>query len=541
MGAVGDDGFGGHACEGAFDAVAFGAWVGDEEAVVLEGGVEGALLEDAPPHVGEVVGDGFQCFGGGVRGLGIGFTVDGVEGGGELGEGGVGFSGGEVGDDFGFLFDVAAVEVDGHEGVVVAPAASSVDGGLVLGGEVVHGGLGLFDEGADAGDLGVGDFVCRGGAGGVEPAFVVADLFLEGLGGVELVGVEEEEGELHVGAGGDGGVVDAVGLGGGDGAGHGVGEGPECGDLGGGVEVHDFEVLLDGFVGGVEAAAGAVAVDGGAEEEEALFARSGVGFVGGGDEFLGEVDEGGGFFLGELVGFGAEAGAVVLVVVGGVEGFDGWRGGVGAFLGEGEVGVEGFEWDLGGAEGVFGFAWIGGGRAGAGLAGLVVWGVAAAVMEVRRRSAVRAVERGSGVGRGTCASFRGVEVIAATTVSGGWGWGQEKREGEGRNAKRKTLRAGGVCAGGVVSDVQGFGAEHGQGPFPDHGTRTDGTRLGLLYVEDLKEVLGGGFFGGVGADEGLEGEGDFAAEVELGFAARRRMGSAAAGSRRTRVVMAAGQ
>ena len=43
--------------EGAFDAVAFGAGVGDEEAVVLECGVEGALFEDA---VGEVGGDGFR-------------------------------------------------------------------------------------------------------------------------------------------------------------------------------------------------------------------------------------------------------------------------------------------------------------------------------------------------------------------------------------------------------------------------------------------------------------------------------------------------
>ena len=116
-------------------------------------------------------------------------------------------------------------------------------------------------------------FCLSGSAGGVEPAFVICDLFVEGLGGVELVGVEEEEGELHVGAGGGGGVVDAVGFGGGDGAGHGVGEGPEGGDLGGGVEVHDFEVLLDGFVGGVEAASCAVGVDGGAGGGgEALFA-----------------------------------------------------------------------------------------------------------------------------------------------------------------------------------------------------------------------------------------------------------------------------
>ena len=280
-----------------------------------------------------------------------------------MGEGGVGFSGGEVGDDFGFLFDVAAVEVDGHECVVVA-----VDGGLVLGGEVVHGGLGLFEEGADFGDLGVGDFVCRGGAGGVEPAFVVGDLFLEGLGGVELVGVEEEEGELHVGAGGGGGVVDAVGFGGGDGAGHGVGEGPEGGDLGGGVEVHDFEVGGDGFVGGFETAVCSVAVDGGAEEEEALFAGSDGGFVGGGDEFLGEVEEGGGFFFGEGVGFGGEAGAVVVVVVGGVRRIDIWRGGVGGFLGEGEVGIEGFEGDLWGEEGVLVFGW-GGGWCGGGLGG----------------------------------------------------------------------------------------------------------------------------------------------------------------------------
>ncbi len=57
VGAVGDDGFGGHSGEGSFDAVAFGAGVGDEEAVVLECGVEGALFEDA---VGEVGGDGFR-------------------------------------------------------------------------------------------------------------------------------------------------------------------------------------------------------------------------------------------------------------------------------------------------------------------------------------------------------------------------------------------------------------------------------------------------------------------------------------------------
>ncbi len=43
-GAVGEGGFDGHSGEGAFDAVFFGARVVDEDAVVLEGGVEGALF-----------------------------------------------------------------------------------------------------------------------------------------------------------------------------------------------------------------------------------------------------------------------------------------------------------------------------------------------------------------------------------------------------------------------------------------------------------------------------------------------------------------
>ena len=69
-----------------------------------------------------------------------------------------------------------------------------------------------------------------------------------------------------------------------------------------------------------------------------------------------------------------------------------------------------------------------------------------------------------------CESFRGVgRVLVASTVSGGWGWGQGNREV-------------------------------------------------LLYAEDCEEVLGGGAFGAFRGDEGLEGESDFAAEVELVFA-----------------------
>ncbi len=328
-------------------------------------------------------------------------------------EGAIGFSGGEVGDDGGVVFDVAAIEVDGHEGGVVA-----VDGGFVLGGEEVECDGGLFDEVANLGDLGAEGFVFVGCAEGVQPAFVVGDLFLEGLGGGELVAVEEEEGELHVGFGGDGGVVDAVGFGGGDGAGDRVGERPKGGDLGGGMDVHDFLVGEEGVVGDGESVAGAEGGDGSAEEEEALVRGGGGGGLGGGEEFLGEVEEDGGFEFWEGVGDLAEGLAVGVVVLRGVDGVVPGGGRRGGFLEEGEIGEEGVERDGRGGGGgcrpewgeeeVWGFLWNGG-----------EWGRLGGRGE---RGGPRGKASGGCGARGDPFGTGGARV--ASTVSGGRGWGQ---------------------------------------------------------------------------------------------------------------------
>jgi len=118
--------------------------------------------------------------------------------------------------------------------------------------QVLQQGDGAVDFGTDLGDL------PAGGGVGFEPAFVVADKFYNSLCSLELVAFEEEQSELQIGPGGEGGIADALGFGGDGHAGYLVGEGPEGGDLGGAVFVEGLEEVLDGAVGDGESAGGAV-------------------------------------------------------------------------------------------------------------------------------------------------------------------------------------------------------------------------------------------------------------------------------------------